>query len=300
MDYAATGQQALAAIAAAQDLDALEQLRVGLLGKAGLDLGPAQDAGRDVAGRAAGRRPANPRLRASVTDALAERKAALEGAALEARLASETARPDAPRARTARGFDPPGQPGDGRACGNLRRHGLRGRRRARDRGRLAQFHRAQHARKPPGAGDARYVLFPRGSGRGRPDAAAHAHQPGADPHDAGARRAAPDHRAGPGLSLGQRRDPHPDVPPDRRAGDRQGHPPRPSQVDARDLPQGVFRARRYRAAAAPELLPLHRAFGRGRCRLRAGERQAACSAAAAMRRGMAGWSCSARAWSTAR
>jgi phenylalanyl-tRNA synthetase alpha chain len=59
----------------------------------------------------------------------------------------------------------------------------------------------------------------------------------------------------------------PDVPPGRRAGDRQGHSPRPPQVDAGDLPQGLLRARGHRPAAAPELLPLHRAFGRGRCRL---------------------------------
>ena len=64
--------------------------------------------------------------------------------------------PEAPR-----GLGPPGQPGDGRAGRDLRRPGLLGRHRARDRGRLAQLHRAQHARKPSGAGDARHVLFPR-------------------------------------------------------------------------------------------------------------------------------------------
>ena len=89
-----------------------------------------------------------------------------------------------------------------------------------------------------------------------------------------AEAADPHHRAGPHLSLGQRRDPHADVPSGRGAGDRQGHHARPSQMDARDLPQGVFRARRHRAAAAPQLFPVHRAFGRGRCRLHAGERQA--------------------------
>src|SRR3546814_7962071 len=34
-----------------------------------------------------------------------------------------------------------------------------------------------------------------------------------------------------------------------------------------DLPQGLFRTRRHRAAAAPQLFPLHRAVGGGRCRL---------------------------------
>ena len=50
-----------------------------------------------------------------------------------------------------------------------------------------------------------------------------------------------------------------------------GHPSRPSQMDARDLPQGLLRARRHRAAAAAELFPVHRALGRGRRRLHDGE-----------------------------
>ena len=79
--------------------------------------------------------------------------------------------------------------------------------------------------------------------------------------------AAADHRAGPRLSLRQRRHAHADVPSDRGAGDRPGDHARPSQVDARDLPQSLFRARRRRAPDAPELFPVHRAVGRGRCRL---------------------------------
>src|SRR5690606_21406593 len=47
-----------------------------------------------------------------------------------------------------------------------------------------------------------------------------------------------------------------------------------SQVDARDLPQGLLRARGHRAAPEAELLPVHRAFGRSRRRLRDRERQA--------------------------
>ena len=53
-----------------------------------------------------------------------------------------------------------------------------------------------------------------------------------------------------------------------------GHHARPSQMDARDLREGLFRARRHRAAPAPELFPLHRAVGGGRCRLHAGQGQA--------------------------
>ncbi len=243
-------------------------------------------------------------LREAVADALAERKAAMEAAELEARLASETLDLSLPGARSAEGIGPPGQPGDGRAGGDLRRHGLLGRHRARDRGRLVQLHRAQHAREPPGAGDARYVLLPRHGAERCPDGKRMLLRTHTSPVQVRTMKAqgapAPDHRAGPGLSLGQRRDAHADVPPGRRPGDRPRHPPRASQVDARDLPQGVLRARGHRAAAPAELLPVHRAIGRGRRRLRDRRTASGCSAAAATRRATAGWSCSAAAWSTAR
>ena len=51
-----------------------------------------------------------------------------------------------------------------------------------------------------------------------------------------------DHRAGPRLPLGQRCDPHADVPPDRGIGDRQGDHHGPPQMDAGDLSEGLFRA----------------------------------------------------------
>src|SRR3546814_9890689 len=41
---------------------------------------------------------------------------------------------------------------------------------------------------------------------------------------------------------------------------------------AGNLLEGVLRARRYRAPPASELFPLHRAVGRGRCRLHDRER----------------------------
>ena len=72
-----------------------------------------------------------------------------------------------------------------------------------------------------------------------------------------------------------------------------GDHPRPPQVDARDLPQGVLRARRRRAPDAPQLLPVHRAVGRGRCRLDDGE-----GPARGRRAAKAGWRCWAAAWST--
>ena len=102
MDYAATREEALARIAAAQDLDALEKLRVEFLGKQGSvslllkTLGAMSPEERQSTG------PQIHALREGVSDALAARKGALEGAALEARLASESVdltlpAPEAPR-----------------------------------------------------------------------------------------------------------------------------------------------------------------------------------------------------------
>src|SRR3546814_11978313 len=42
---------------------------------------------------------------------------------------------------------------------------------------------------------------------------------------------------------------------------RQGHHAGPPQMDAGDVPQGILRARGYRAAPAPQLFPLHRTVG---------------------------------------
>jgi phenylalanyl-tRNA synthetase alpha chain len=102
VDYAATGKEALARIAAADDLDALEKLRVEFLGKAGSvssllkTLGAMSPEQRQAEG------PQIHALREAVTDALPLRRDALEGAELEARLAAETIdltlpAPEAPR-----------------------------------------------------------------------------------------------------------------------------------------------------------------------------------------------------------
>lgn len=102
MDYAATGQDALTRIAAAGDLDTLEKLRVEFLGKQGSisallkTLGGMSPEQRQAEG------PQIHALREGVTNALADRKAALEGAVLEARLAAEKIdltlpAPEAPR-----------------------------------------------------------------------------------------------------------------------------------------------------------------------------------------------------------
>jgi phenylalanyl-tRNA synthetase alpha chain len=89
VDYAATGQGALSQIAGAGDLDTLESLRVAFLGKQGSISGLLKTLGgmspdeRQTVG------PQIHGLREQVTQALAARKAELEGAALEARLAAE-------------------------------------------------------------------------------------------------------------------------------------------------------------------------------------------------------------------
>ena len=89
VDYAATGQEALSRIAAAQDLDTLEGLRVEFLGKQGSISGLLKTLGGMSPEERQSEGPKIHTLRESVTEALAARKAGLEGAALEARLTAE-------------------------------------------------------------------------------------------------------------------------------------------------------------------------------------------------------------------
>jgi len=102
VDYAATGEQALARIAGAVDLDALEKLRVEFLGKQGSISGLLKTLGAMSPEERQTTGPKIHALRESVTEALAARKAALEQAALDARLAAENIdlslpAPEAPR-----------------------------------------------------------------------------------------------------------------------------------------------------------------------------------------------------------
>ena len=102
MDYAATGQDALGRIAAAQNLEIIEALRVEFLGKQGSISGLLKTLGRMSPDERQVEGPKIHALRESVTEAIAARKAALEGAALEARLAAERIdlslpAPEAPR-----------------------------------------------------------------------------------------------------------------------------------------------------------------------------------------------------------
>lgn len=102
MDHAATEQEALSQIAAAQDLETLESLRVAFLGKQGSISGLLKTLGGMSPEERQNEGPKIHALREGVTNALADRKAALEHAALDARLAAETIdlslpAPEAPR-----------------------------------------------------------------------------------------------------------------------------------------------------------------------------------------------------------
>ena len=103
MDHAATGQEALARIAAAGDLDSLEKLRVEFLGKQGSISGLLKTLGGMNPEERQAEGPKIHALRESVTNALADRKAALEGAALDARLAAETVDLTLPASEAPRG-----------------------------------------------------------------------------------------------------------------------------------------------------------------------------------------------------
>jgi len=113
----------IAAIDGAASLDALEAIRVAALGKAGSVTALMKTLGSMASELRLTEGPRLNALRDAVSAAIATRKAALEAAALDARLASE--RLDMTL------------PSDGRTRRNLRRPRFRRRHRPRDRGRLA-------------------------------------------------------------------------------------------------------------------------------------------------------------------
>src|SRR5215469_16986277 len=165
------------------------------------------------------------------------------------------------------GPGPPGRPAPGdhalrAAVRRVRRDGLRGRRGSRGRGRVVQLRRAQLPARPPGPRDAGHVLRGRARRR-RPvwNRAAHPHLAGAGPGDADPPAAAV--RGEPGQVLPHRRPgrhPQPGVPPDRGPGRGRGADHgRPAGCDQR-VRRGDVR-RRAADPAAAGLLPVHRAVG---------------------------------------
>jgi phenylalanyl-tRNA synthetase alpha chain len=103
VDYVATGQEALSRIATTSDLDALEGLRVEFLGKQGSISALLKTLGGMSPEQRQSEGPRIHGLREQVTEALAARKATLEGAALEARLAGECIDLSLPAPETPRG-----------------------------------------------------------------------------------------------------------------------------------------------------------------------------------------------------
>lgn len=89
-DIEAFGQSVMERIAQAEDLDALEALRVALLGKQGTITALLKSLGAMSPEERQAQGPAIHGLREAATAALATRKAELESAELERRLASET------------------------------------------------------------------------------------------------------------------------------------------------------------------------------------------------------------------
>src|SRR6187399_2988207 len=89
-DYTGLEREARARIDAAADLAAIEALRVEYLGKQGSVSGLLKTLGAMSAAERLEKGPQIQGLRQSVSDALAERKAALAAAELAARLAGET------------------------------------------------------------------------------------------------------------------------------------------------------------------------------------------------------------------
>jgi phenylalanyl-tRNA synthetase alpha chain len=89
-DHSSLERDARARIAAAADLTAVETLRVELLGKQGSVSALLKTLGAMSADERLEKGPQIQRLRQAVSDALAERRAVMEAAELERRLASET------------------------------------------------------------------------------------------------------------------------------------------------------------------------------------------------------------------
>ena len=224
---------ALAAIAAAADLDALKEARLAHAGDR-VAAGPGQPRDRRAAaagqgrGRQAGRRGARP-------DQAGARGAAgrARGRARRARAGRGDRRRHAAVGPRAAGRAAPADHDPGARRRHLRRDGLGGRRGSRGRGRVVQLRRAEPRPRPPGALDAGHVLRRPGRARRR---AAHAHLAGADPHAAHARAAGLRHLPGQGLPHRRaRRDALAGVPPGRGPRRRRGHHDGPPQGHARPL-----------------------------------------------------------------
>jgi phenylalanyl-tRNA synthetase alpha chain len=149
-------------IAAAASLDALDHVRVALLGKSGLVTEQLKALGKLAPDERKARGAEINALKERYTAAVAERKATLEQVALEAQLAGERGRRDHAGARRRARQRAPDHAHAGADRGDLRTARLPRGHRSRDRGRLPQLRGAEFPAAPPGARHARHVLFPDG------------------------------------------------------------------------------------------------------------------------------------------
>ena len=267
---------------------AVDDLRVRLLGKTG-EITPKLKSLGAMDPRARALRPRKLCVSRTGQHRNCRAQGALETAELERELATETNRPVASGCRGAR-ERPSGRPSDGRARRNLRGSGFSVATGRRSRP-MVQFHRAQHAGKPPGPRDAGHLLSR--TARGEEPCAPDPYVAGADPN--ACKAGAPSgHCARPRLPLGQRRHAHADVPSDRRSGDRQGITLGHLKWTLETFLKAFFE-RDDIVLRLRQLLPVHRALGRSRCRLV--DRQGPARASAGSK---AGWKFWAREWSIPR
>ena len=252
---------ALAAIAAAADLEALKQVRIDHTGDrsplalANREIGALPPQGRKEAGQRIGQ------ARGAVGQALAARQEVLEAEAEERMLVEETVDVTLPTDRTPAGARHPITTGSELIADIFVAMGWEVAEGPGHRGRVAELRRAQPRSRPPRAHHAGHVLDrPRGPGPG----AAHAHLAGpgaddADPHPADLRRL-----PGPGVPHRRvRRDAQPGLPPGRGPRDRRGHHHGPPQGHPRPLRDRDVR-RGHHDPVPAVVLPVHRAVGRGR------------------------------------
>ncbi len=243
-----------AEVAAAADLGALEAVRVAALGKQGAVSALLKTLGSMTPDERHDQGPAINGLRDRVAGAIAERKAELEAAGAGGPARRPGARPDPAGRPAPQGLGPSHPAGDGRDDHDLRRDGLLGGRRPGHRGRLPQLHRPELPARSTRRGR---PTTPSSSTRRRTGSASCCaptprrcrSAPCSGPTSRRPRPGSPRPRSrrsawsmpGPHLPHGFGRHPHADVPPDRGAGDRPGHPHGPPEVDAGDLRLALLR-----------------------------------------------------------
>ncbi len=258
-DLDALHSETEAALAAAADIRAWDAVRVGVLGKSGKLTAMLKELGRASPEERRERGAALNRLKDTLTGLIEARRAALDQAALDARLAAE--RIDAtlpPRPPQTGSIHPISRTMEEIAAifGAMGFTVGEGFDVETDWFNFGALNIPAHhpARAGPGH------LLSRRRTRRPAAAAPHPDLGRADHHHAGTRAAVPRHRTWPHLPRRPRRDAFADVPPVRRHRDRPRHHARPPQGLPDRLPARVLRHRHAAGALPFELLPVHRAL----------------------------------------